>query len=654
MKNLWNDKEAANYPGDLGQRVYTSRLLGRDTTLVLHGGGNTSVKSNMLDVFENNIDVLYIKGSGWDLATIEAQGFAPVHLHYAAKLAQLETLSDSQMVNELKTHMLDSSAPTPSVETILHAIIPDKFVDHTHADAIVTITNTAEGEQRIRDIFGDSLIIIPYVMPGFDLARLCAVEFQRQRHAGTVGMILMNHGIFSFGDNARQSYDRMIELVSKAEQYLQEQKAWQLTTNDIKSNTPDRKTISDLRHKLCLAMGGSLIMRNYRDQEIMTFIRRDDIKSCSQQGPATPDHVIRTKRLPLLGADVDKYMADYKTYFNTHDENNSRTMLDPLPRVMLDQDMGLFTLGHSAGEATVIHDIYRHTTQIISRAQLLGGYQALPAKDIFDVEYWELEQAKLKKQKAAPVFQGEIALITGAASGIGRACVDHFLEQGAAVIALDINPAVENMINHHAYLGITCDLSDTTHLQQALDTGISHFGGLDMLLLNAGMFPAGCTIAEMNEAQWQKVMSINLDVNMVLLRECHHVLRNSYAGGRVVIIGSKNVPAPGPGAAAYSCSKAALNQLMRVAALEWGKDNIRINSIHPNMVFDTAIWTEEVLESRAKHYGLSVEEYKTNNVLRTKISSMDVAAMAAAMCSPLFAKTTASQVPIDGGNERVI
>jgi NAD(P)-dependent dehydrogenase (short-subunit alcohol dehydrogenase family) len=305
-------------------------------------------------------------------------------------------------------------------------------------------------------------------------------------------------------------------------------------------------------------------------------------------------------------------------------------------------------------DAMIVHDIYQHTLEIIQRATLLGGYQALSAQDIFDMEYWDLEQAKLRKGGKPPLFTGEVALVTGCASGIGKACVDSLLARGAAVVGVDINPDITSLYDRADYLGIQCDVTDETQLKSVLEQGVRHFGGLDMLILNAGIFPSGCRIDALDTATWRKVMSINLDANLVLMREAHPLLKRAPKGGRVVVIGSKNVPAPGPGAAAYSASKAALNQLTRVAALEWGQDNIRINTLHPNAVFDTAIWTDEVLQSRAKSYGMSVEEYKKNNVLRTEVTSQDVAELAAEMCGPLFAKTTAAQLPVDGGNERVI
>jgi len=291
---------------------------------------------------------------------------------------------------------------------------------------------------------------------------------------------------------------------------------------------------------------------------------------------------------------------------------------------------------------------------IILRAEKLGGWRALPAKDIFDVEYWDLEQAKLRKGGAAPAFAGEIALVTGAASGIGKACVQSFLARGAAVVGVDLDPAVATLHKRADYLGIECDVTDPLRLAEALERGVQAFGGLDLLVLNAGIFPGGTRIESLADADWARVMRVNLDANLALLREAQPLLKLAPRGGRVVVIGSKNVPAPGPGAAAYSASKAALVQLARVAALEWGADGIRVNTLHPNAVFDTGIWTEAVLAERARHYGLSVEAYKKNNVLRVEVTSKDVAELAAEMCGPLFAKTTGAQLPVDGGNDRVI
>ena len=657
MKSLWNDQEAAGHRDDLGLRVYTSRLLGRDPSLVLHGGGNTSVKITERDIFGEPVEVLYVKGSGWDLETIDTPGFAPVKLDHLVALSKLDRLSDPQMVNELKTHTLDASAPTPSVEAILHAVLPYKYVDHTHADAIVTITNTTDGPARIHEIFGDSVVVLPYVMPGFDLARECARRFAAEAGTQTIGMVLLNHGIFSFGATARESYERMIALVNRAEEYLAEKNAWQVSVTA--PDLPDhalRLDLAALRHKLSQQACTPLILTTHTNDKTLAFARHPEVARIAQQGPATPDHVIRTKRLPMLGRDVDAYVEAYGSYFKRYasDTREPKTMLDPTPRVILDDTWGVSTVGATARDAAIVADIYDHTMDVILRAEALGGYCALSARELFDMEYWDLEQAKLRKGGKPPPYNGEVALVTGAASGIGKACVDALLARGGAVVGLDIDTAVLNMYDKPAYKGIHCDVSEEAQLIGALELAVRRFGGLDMLILNAGVFPAGCRIAELDSGEWRRVMTVNLDANLALMREAHPLLKLAPRGGRVVVIGSKNVPAPGPGAAAYSASKAALNQLARVAALEWGADNIRVNSLHPNAVFDTALWSEDVLRTRASHYGMSVEQYKTNNVLKVEVNSRDVAELAAEMCGPLFAKTTGAQLPVDGGNDRVI
>lgn len=658
MLNLWNPDEAAQFTGPLGPRVYSSRLLGRDPTLVLHGGGNTSVKMRVVNAVGEEEDLLYVKGSGWDLINIEAKGFAPVRMAHLLKLAKLPALSDPAMVNELKTHMTDAAAPTPSVETILHAILPYTYVDHTHSDAIVTITNTADGEARIREIYGTRVVVIPYVMPGFDLAKSCAEIFSKEVKANTIGMVLLHHGIFSFGATAKEAYDRMIELVNLAEVYLQNHNAWELPPVDPAPVTPHcySQTLAILRRDLSRAAGHAMILSSDRSAEALAFANRPDLTHLTQQGPATPDHVIRTKRVALLGRDIDKFAAGYRAYFARHAATAKapKTMLDPAPRVIIDSELGVLSAGRTAQDARIVADLYRHTRNVLQRAARLGGYCALPERDLFDMEYWDLEQAKLAKPGKAPVFQGEIALVTGAASGIGRACVDSLLARGAAVAALDLNPHVSSMLSRPDYMGIVCDVTDTQAVRDAFEQCTSRFGGVDMLVLNAGIFPGGCRIEALDDSQWRTVMSINLDANLALLREGIALLKLAPRRGRVVVIGSKNVPAPGPGAAAYSASKAALNQLMRVAALEWGQYGINVNTVHPNAVFDTALWTADVLAARAQHYGMTVEQYKRNNVLAVDVTSRDVAEMAAEMCGPLFSRTTGAQVPIDGGNERVI
>jgi rhamnose utilization protein RhaD (predicted bifunctional aldolase and dehydrogenase)/NAD(P)-dependent dehydrogenase (short-subunit alcohol dehydrogenase family) len=656
MQSLWKDDEAKQFKDDLGLRVYTSRLLGRDKSLVLHGGGNTSVKIREKNLFGEEETILYVKGSGWDLETIEPQGFSPVRLSHVLRLAELSSLSDPEMVNQLVTHMLRASAPAPSIETILHGLMPPKFVDHTHADAVLSVTNTADGEKRIRDIYGKRCVVIPYLMPGFDLAQYCTREFRRLGTPETVGMVLLNHGIFSFGETARESYERMIELVTLAERYLDSRHAWSVTLKSPPAGAPWAAVQSGLRRRVCDAAATPLILTTVTTERTLGFAAHPQLARISQQGPATPDHVIRTKRTPMLGTDVAAFARAYAGYFGEHASRakEPKTILDPAPRVILDPVFGLAAAGRTAKDACIVAEIYDHTIDVILRAEALGGFQALPSKDIFEVEYWDLEQAKLKKGGKPPEFTGEIALVTGAASGIGKAAVEAFLKRGAAVVGLDLDSGIRSLHARPDFLGLRCDVTDEVQLIAALERAVLAFGGIDMLVLNAGIFPATHRIADLPADEWRRSMSVNLDANLLLMRSCHPFLKAAPRGGRVVVIGSKNVPAPGPGASAYSAAKAALNQLARVAALEWGADRIRVNTVHPNAVFDTGLWTEELLAQRAAQYGMSVAAYKTNNVLKTEVSSRDVAELAAEMCGPLFAKTTGAQVPVDGGNERVI
>lgn len=658
MKNLWDNKEADQFTTEIAQRVYTSRLLGREPALVLHGGGNTSVKIRETNLVGEDEDVLYVKGSGWDLATIEEAGFSPVRMSHLLKLAQLPTLSDPQMVNELRTQMTRANAPTPSVETILHAVLPHKFVDHTHSDAIVAITNTPQGEERIREIFGGRVIIVPYVMPGFDLALIVNRLYQQHATERTQGMVLLNHGIFSFGSTAKESYCRMIDLVNLAEEYLAKNAKLPAKIAAVPKPPAEnlRDDLAQLRLDISRAAGTPMILRKVSTAKAELFAQHPRVGTLSQQGPATPDHVIRTKSVPQLGTNVGDYCATYRVYFDRHapDAREPKTMLDPAPRVVIDPRLGVLCAGFTGKDAQIVADIYDHTIDVILQADALGGYVALPERDLFDMEYWDLEQAKLKSGGNPAPLRGQVALVTGAASGIGLACAQALQKNGAAVVGFDIDPKINTLLKGNDALAIQGDVTDDQQIRNALEAAVRRFGGLDMLILNAGIFPGGCRIEDLSNTDWRKVMVVNVDSNLTWLREAHPLLKRSPMGARVVVIGSKNVPAPGPGAAAYSASKAALSQLTRVAALEWGADNIRLNTLHPNAVFDTGLWTDEVLNARAKHYGMSVDDYKRNNVLRTEVTSADVAQLALAMCGSAFAKTTGAQVPIDGGNDRVI
>lgn len=652
MKSLWQDHHHSDCP--LTLRVTTSRLLGADSHLVLHGGGNTSVKITEKDPFGDDVELLYVKGSGWDLGTIEAPGFAPVRMDTLLKMAELPELSDMDMVKIQRSAMTEPSAPNPSVEAILHAILPFRFVDHTHADAVVTLSNTPGGEARIRDLYGDSVVIVPYVMPGFILAKAIQEQIRDLDWSGIKGMVLMNHGVFTFDDEAKVAYENMIEIVHQAEQELTrlgcEPAAQKAEGFDPLELAAWRKEVSTLR-------GAPQLASISEDEVSVAHSLLGGLEKVSRRGTLTPDHVIRTKPWPLLmGGDpstgAKAYADEYQGYFDRH-AGSEHTRLDPAPRWGLWAGKGRVHFGKTGKEMNVCSDILDHTLPAIQAAERIESWRPIEEKDLFEMEYWSLEQAKLGKSKGSSPFRGKVAMVSGAASGIGKGCVEALLARGVAVVGLDIDPAIEDMLKGSESLGIVCDVTDPDQLDAALKRSVARFGGLDILVGNAGIFPPSETIESTNPDTWERSLQLNLTSHQRLLQKALPLLKLGFDPA-VVFIASKNVPAPGPGVSAYSVAKAGLQQLARVAALELAPHGIRVNTVHPNAVFDTGIWTEQVLEKRAAHYGLSIDEYKRNNLLKTEITSRDVGELVVDLTGPTFAKTTGAQVPIDGGNERVI
>ena len=663
MLDRWNDKEAAAFENSVVDlRVYSSRLLGQDDSLVLHGGGNTSVKSTALDVFGRDVPAIYVKGSGWDLKSIEAPGFAPCKLEYLQQLASLETLSDSEMMRQLRLSLLDPQAPTPSVEAILHAIIPFRYVDHTHTDAVVALSNTSNGEAVIDEVFADDVLVLPYIMPGFVLARQVFDATRDIDWRAIRGIFLMHHGLFTFADEAKASYQAMIQLVNKAEDYLKKNNCWEMQQEGhYEANIRDCLVLAGMRKKVSVLAGRPMLASWQTDSFAVGFSSLTEVSRITRGGPVTPDHSIHTKIRPVIiehnnaqdsVKSLDQYAKEYAAYFEANNPGHL-TCLDPAPRYGVWKNRGLVCFGPNEKRLGVVRDICEHTIKAMQWGEALTGWQALPPEKLFEVEYWELEQAKLKNSSTAPAFEGKVVLVTGAASGIGQACVEMFAEAGACVIALDINQAIGSMYTDKRILGLVCDVTSDTALEEAIVKGVSSFGGLDAVVSNAGKFTPSETLEEMSDEHWQQSMALNLSSHMRLIRVAKPFLAQGLDPA-VVIIASKNVPAPGPGAGAYSVAKAGLTQLGRIAAMELGGDAIRVNMLHPNAVFDTGVWDEETLRQRADHYGMSVTEYKTSNILSTEVSSADVARLALAMASNVFAKTTGAQVPVDGGNDRVI
>jgi NAD(P)-dependent dehydrogenase (short-subunit alcohol dehydrogenase family) len=501
-------------------------------------------------------------------------------------------------------------------------------------------------------VLGPDVLIVPYVMPGFDLARMCAEVVPHALTGDSRGLVLLNHGLFTFGATTEDAYRRHIELISEAERHL--------GANPTPAAAPRpafaATDLARLRRRISDAAGVPMVVSRHEGDAVRAFVTRPDLADVATRGPLTPDHVIRTKRIPQIGSDVDGYARDYEAYFAAHRDRRGvpLTMLDPAPRVLLDPAFGMLTAGRRAVDADIAADIYAHTIETITAAERAGRYQALPAAHIFDLEYWELEQAKLRRTGAAAPYTGEVALVTGAASGIGRACALALRARGAAVLGLDVNPDVTAVADGADFLGLPVDVTDPDGLDEALRRGVDRFGGVDIVVAAAGVFPGARPLADFDPRAWRRTMAVNVDSVADLFARTHSLLAAAPRGGRVVVVASKNVPAPGPGAAAYSASKAALTQLARVAALEWAGDRIRVNMVHPDAVFDTGLWTPELLRDRAARYGMSVEEYKRRNLLGTEVTSARVGDLVATMCGAAFAATTGAQVPVDGGNERVV
>jgi len=673
MKNLWDPEAVAQFEENTLQlRVYTSRLLGQNSDLVLHGGGNTSVKIQQTNLFGEAEDILYVKGSGCDLATIDEDGFTPLLLKTLRKLAALENISDVEMIRQQQMAKSNPDAPNPSVEALLHAIIPFNWIDHTHADAVVTLTNTPEGNELIRKIYGERLLLIPYVMPGFKLSRKVFEMTTKIDWTQFEGMILLNHGIFSFGETALESYTRMIDLVSLAEDFLAKNST--LTNTAATESVPGKAELLKLaciRRKVSAIRGtGSLAQLNF-SKEARTFAKLTNVKEIATRGPITSDHLIRTKSVPAIidpenpQRSLDEFSSAYKAYFERH-TNGEQKCLDSAPRWAVWPGHGTISFGANLTESGIVSDIAEHTVKAIQLAENLtsegssGRWQPVSEKHLFEAEYWVLQQAKLKSenvnhgvQKTISEFQGKIAIVSGAASGIGLACARELFAQGAVVVGLDLNPEISKIFCEPGMLGLQCDVTDQKAVIEAVAETVRQFGGIDILVLNAGTFPAGQTIEEMGEQTWSRSLEINLTAPQQLLQACVPFLKEGLDPA-VVFMASRNVPAPGAGASAYSVPKAGQTQLARIAALELGKFGIRVNILHPDCVYDTGLWTPDALERSAKRYGLTVEQYKSRNILKIDVKTKEVARMVCAMSGAVFAKTTGAQIPIDGGSERVI
>jgi rhamnose utilization protein RhaD (predicted bifunctional aldolase and dehydrogenase)/NAD(P)-dependent dehydrogenase (short-subunit alcohol dehydrogenase family) len=655
---------------DLALRVYTSRLLGGDPALVLHGGGNTSVKSTARDLFGDEHEVLYVKGSGWDLAAIEPAGFPACKLAPLKRACALPTLSDEAMVALTRREMLDPSSPTPSVEALLHAYLPAKFVDHTHADAVLKVVDQPDGVDRARAVFGDDVLVVPYVMPGFVLAQRVAALWEAWLAEGKPaprGMVLEKHGIFSWGETAEESYRQMIALVGEAE------RAVAVASDDKRAgeqNMVRREVALALRGAMSRASDQSWAVAWRSSQRVLAFTRRADLAEIATRGPATPDHVIRTKPWPLVLGDLGEanpaalaqrfdeamkgYAARYREYFARNLGERNLTALDPYPRVALVPDLGLACFGRTIAQAELVADLYEHTVDVIEGAESLGRYQPVSEADLFDVEYWSLEQAKLGAKKTAAPLEGKIALVTGAASGIGLASARALLAAGAHVVMSDRDARVLEAVSEWPearfpgrFFTVVCDVTVEADCRRAVETACDRFGGLDVVVSNAGTAPSGDLHTAGGEAALRASLEVNLLGHQRIARLASEVMIAQGAGGVLLFNASKAAFNPGPEFGPYAVPKAALVALMRQYAIDLGKHGIRANAVNADRV-RTRLFGEGVLEARAKARGLSPSAYFRANLLGRETTAEQVAEAFVYLAGA--EATTGCVITVDGGN----
>lgn len=645
--------------------IEASRSIGADSTLVLHGGGNTSVKVEWSHLDGSPEQALIIKGSGHDLRDIDERGFCPLSLDRMRRLLPPTTVDESELMPELLAARLTVTAPDPSVEALVHAAIPHRFVLHTHADVVQALTDTPDAHALGATVWGADIPLIDYAMPGAALGRAIAAAVARWTHAPESGaIVVIGHGVFAYGDTADAAlaaHQRVIDAaVRRIDQNIPETppgaggEAASSTGGGSSMNAAQR--LSAFRREVSELAGRALIVRRTASGPLVDVQSEAAVMSALTAGPATPDHVNWVGPRLSVNMSVPDYAQWYRGYLEAEAARRGEAVepRNPHPRAVFDDELGFIAVGRSARETEIVREIVEHTVPIVRTAQSFGGYRPVDRGHVFDLEYWAPQQQKLARRDPSRPDTGRVVLVTGAASGIGHACAEEYLARGAAVIGWDISPAVVTAFDSDQWLGQVVNVTDADAQAEALWRAVDRFGGLDVLVPAAGVFPAAMHIADLDPELWAKTMAINAGSVAHLLRLVHPLLKNAVGGGDVCVIASKNVAAPGPGAAAYSASKAALTQLARVAALEWAPDGIRVNIVHPDAVFDTGLWTPELLATRAAHYGVSIDEYKRRNLLSAEVTSQKVARMTTTVTSDVFACTTGAQVPIDGGNERVI
>jgi rhamnose utilization protein RhaD (predicted bifunctional aldolase and dehydrogenase)/NAD(P)-dependent dehydrogenase (short-subunit alcohol dehydrogenase family) len=656
---------------DLALRVYTTRLLGQDPRLVLHGGGNTSVKTTVPDLLGQATAVLCVKGTGWDMGVMEPPGMPAVRMEPLLKLRARDAVSDEEMVRFQRASLIDPMAPNPSVETLLHAFVPHKFVDHTHATAILSLTDQPDGEKICAEVFDGRMGIVPYIMPGFWLAKTSAEVFEAGRDAE--GLILHKHGIFTFGASAREAYERMIEMVSLAEARLRQGRKSVFVTTQLPQRAAALAIVAPIVRGACSLSDEKhdgawrrLILEFRGGDAVRGFVDGSQVARYSQAGVVTPDHTIRTKNWPLVlpapedgkaddfkhgaAAAVAAFIDRYKAYFA---RNNTRVggikkMLDPLPRVALVPGLGLFGLGRSKKDAKIAADLAEAAVATITDAEAIGRFESIAEADMFDVEYWSLEQAKLGSAKELPLA-GQIAAITGAGGAIGAATARAFAAAGAEVALLDLDEAAARAAAKQiggAALALACDVTDAASVRAAFDRVAEAFGGVDIVVSNAGAAWQG-RIGEVDEEILRKSFELNFYGHQRVAQNAVRLMLAQGTGGCLLFNVSKQAINPGPNFGPYGLPKAATLFLVRQYALDYGAEGIRANAVNADRV-RSGILTEEMIAQRAKARGLSEQDYMSGNLLAREVTADDVAQ--AFLAQALALKTTADVTTVDGGN----
>jgi len=690
MKSGWVDRDAettvangarAGVDRDLALRVYTTRLLGRDPKLVLHGGGNTSLKSRMHDRLGDDVEVLRVKASGADMAVIEPTGLPAVRLAPMRKLRALDGVGDEDLVAIERANLIDPAAPNPSVEMMLHAFLLHKFIDHTHATAVLSLIDQPDGDKKCAEAFAQRLAFVPYIMPGFGLAKKAIEVFERAKPSD--GLILAKHGIVTFGEDAREAYERMIEMVSLAEDFIARRR------KSVAVAAPGRGTasvadIAPIVRGACSASDDKVegawhrLIAEFRATDaVRNFVDSRELARLSQAGVVTPDHTIRTKNWPLVlpppqSGKLDEFARvareaakdfaiRYHQYFERHNKRvgGIKRELDPLPRVVLVPGLGLFGLGRSKADAVIAADIATAWIDAVSDAEAIGRFESISEADMFDCEYWPLEQAKLAPSLPSPAggrglgmgrpLAGQIVAITGAGGAIGAATAKAFAAAGAEVALLDVNFAAADAqakaISASA-LPIKCDVTDAVSVRAAFEAVAADYGGLDIVVSNAGAAWQG-RIGEVDEDFLRKSFELNFYGHQRVAQAAVRIMLAQGTGGCLLFNVSKQAVNPGPNFGPYGVPKAALLALMRQYALDYGSDGIRANAVNADRI-RSGLLTPDMIASRAKARAVSEKDYMSGNLLQREVTADDVAQ--AFLHQALALKTTADVTTVDGGN----